>query len=200
MKPSELWPNGVKPNIGDFATSKSIGRQGRAIHIWEACPQCHHERWVKYNARGLRCKDCSPPPVHFGSTNSRWNQSKKTITKSGIRVYLTSGNPYFAMAHKCSKDFAVLEHRLVMAIHIGRLLKPWEVVHHIDGNNLNNAIENLELLPNQTQHTAYTLLQVELRRLEARVTLLEAENTLLKIQIGSMGYGNPELSEGSNDL
>ena len=37
-------------------------------------------------------------------------------------------------------------HRMLMEEHLGRKLEPWEVVHHIDENKLNNAIENLEVL------------------------------------------------------
>ena len=195
---SEIWPNKVKPNVGDLATAKSIGRMGRAIHVWESCPMCDHERWIKRNTSGTCCQTCMHPPTHIGSDNPRWNPTKRTITKSGIRLNLTPDHPYFAMAHKCSKDYAVLEHRLLMAEHLSRCLKPWEVVHHIDGNNCNNDFSNLLLLPHRAMHSAYTLLQVELRRLEARVTLLEAENHLLKMQLGSVGYGNPELSGGAN--
>ena len=38
-----------------------------------------------------------------------------------------------------------LEHRYVMAKHLGRPLAADEAVHHVDGDRLNNALENLEL-------------------------------------------------------
>lgn len=37
-------------------------------------------------------------------------------------------------------------HRLVMEKHLGRKLRHDEVVHHIDGNGLNNSIENLQVM------------------------------------------------------
>lgn len=47
----------------------------------------------------------------------------------------------------CNEDGSgyVLEHRKVMAEHIGRPLKRTESVHHIDGNRQNNDISNLQL-------------------------------------------------------
>jgi HNH endonuclease len=54
-----------------------------------------------------------------------------------------------------NKDGIVPEHRFIMATHLGRSLLPTEVVHHIDGNPNNNAIENLCLFPSQSAHMAF---------------------------------------------
>jgi hypothetical protein len=40
------------------------------------------------------------------------------------------------------------EHRIVMEEYLGRELLPTEIVHHIDGNKLNNDISNLMIVSN----------------------------------------------------
>jgi hypothetical protein len=46
----------------------------------------------------------------------------------------------------------VYEHRLIIENEIGRLLKSTEIVHHKDGNKLNNNIANLELCHSIAEH------------------------------------------------
>jgi len=45
-----------------------------------------------------------------------------------------------------------LEHRIVMEKYLKRKLKPYERIHHINGNGLDNRIENLKLCDNQSKH------------------------------------------------
>jgi transposase-like protein len=59
-----------------------------------------------------------------------------------MQVWLPRDDP---MARMCQGRGFVLEHRLVMARHIGRPLTPTETVHHKNGNRQDNRLENLEL-------------------------------------------------------
>ena len=58
----------------------------------------------------------------------------------------THSNGYAQISSKASKNFKKTEHQIVMENYIGRELKPYECVHHIDGNKKNNNINNLALM------------------------------------------------------
>lgn len=47
--------------------------------------------------------------------------------------------------HSTKKGGLILEHRLVMELHLGRTLLPGETVHHANGVTTDNRLENLEL-------------------------------------------------------
>lgn len=74
------------------------------------------------------------------------------MSKDGYREILSRGHPY---ARKGTHY--VLEHRLVMEKMIGRYLLPNEVVHHKDGNRLNNSPENLQLFSENSEHLRHEL-------------------------------------------
>jgi len=99
--------------------------------------------------------------------------------------------------------YSIAEHRLVMAEHLGRPLKPWELVHHKGvrhpsssiENRMDNLYDNLELLKHKKEHLPSMNIQRMIANLEYRITLLEAENVLLKSLLDGgrdSVPGNPE--------
>ena len=81
----------------------------------------------------------------------RWKGGRK-VRKDGYTFVVAPADHPFASYTKKSGLKYILEHRYVMEQHIGRYLKPEEVVHHIDKDPSNNDISNLELFANQVEH------------------------------------------------
>lgn len=71
-----------------------------------------------------------------GENHPGWKGGIEKHNEGYILVY-DKGNGYK------NKIFA---HRKIMEEHLGRKLESSELVHHIDGNKYNNAIENLKLM------------------------------------------------------
>lgn len=92
----------------------------------------------------------SKPYDRTGSKNPKW--------KGGV-YYRKDGRVFvYAPDHpNCINGKYVLRYRLVMEAHLGRLLSPKEVVHHINGNPSDDRIENLMVLTHKTHHDFHGL-------------------------------------------
>jgi hypothetical protein len=106
-------------------------------------------------SQGLHCSDCGTRIQNNALTccscrqkrerHHRWNGGVH-VGSRGYRLVLIPGHP------NADKRGYVPEHRLVMGEMLGRALSVGEVVHHIDGNRLNNTLGNLTLFPGRGQH------------------------------------------------
>ncbi len=79
----------------------------------------------------------------------RYNISMKNVLLDNTTGYL-----YFCeVGHPLATGNAhrVLLHRHIVSEHLGRPLSKDEIVHHKDGNKLNNSIDNLEVM-SQAEH------------------------------------------------
>ena len=99
----------------------------------------------------------------------------QTITKQGYKLLKIPDNP---MAD--SRGY-VYEHRFIMSEIIGRPLKKTEIVHHKDGNGLNNSPDNLELYKNISHH------KVRHRGFEKSRKYPEEENPIVDCKCGCGG-------------
>jgi hypothetical protein len=69
----------------------------------------------------------------------------KYLNRSRGKGYVNTQGYLVKMVGPTNDRRERLVHRIVMEEHLGRKLERSEVVHHKDGNRLNNDIENLEL-------------------------------------------------------
>lgn len=81
-------------------------------------------------------------------------------------------------------------HRYLMEIKIGRKLKEEEVVHHIDGNKLNNSIDNLKIL-SRAEHNKLHIQQKDMFLHEGKYSKSEIEDLkIMKVKDFLKKYQN----------
>ena len=159
------------PDIGEIRKGRELGKISPTNNfIWHACVGCGKERWVVFKngkPHNPICKSCSQrertKTIEFmglmdrmrsrrGKDNPSWKGGRHLTDSGYVQVYVDRESPYYCMSD--SKGY-VLEHRLVMAMRIGRPLLKQEIVHHINGVRDDNRPDNLEVLPNPQEHGGY---------------------------------------------
>jgi len=148
------------PKIGEIGINK-------CKHIWQACAECGRERWVRLAHNQplyFLCHHCAcitdsrrrnmsiaKKGLFCGEQSPNWRGGKHKTLAGYFYVLLDSKDKFFRpMANNGNY---ILEHRFIMAKHLGRNLQSWEKVHHKNGIKGDNRIENLELTT-PSQHIA----------------------------------------------
>jgi len=171
------------PQLGEVRNAKEAGFKGWAKRVWSACEKCGKERWVILKVGGQpkskMCRKCCGSLIlgrAIGEKHGLW-KGGKWISQGYIMVKLYPNDPFYPMAIKPHQY--VLEHRLVMAKHLGRCLKSWEVIHHKNHIKTDNRVENLQLI-SRHRHMQVTIMEDRINSLEQQVATLEAENLKLR--------------------
>ena len=87
----------------------------------------------------------------IGASHGRWNDGPLVTSHGYAAIRVSKGHPH-AWGNKAMRGHRyAYEHVVVMVEHIGRPLRVGEIVHHTNGNRLDNRIENLELMT-QSEH------------------------------------------------
>jgi hypothetical protein len=204
------------PEIGDKVRGVLIGKTGTQrseMYQWAHCAECHATRWVKVLHGAPISQLCRPCAMRQtgktfrGAAKANWKGGRRQNRQGYILVYVQKDDFWASMARfsRGSPGGYALEHRLVMAKHLGRNLWDWEVVHHKNGIKDDNRIENLELSTNAAHITDHHKGYMDgyrkgitdgrsqaIASLQARVTALEAEVTLLRGSIQGSEIYNKE--------
>ena len=100
------------------------------------------------NGGPCRTAGCADTAVKSGYCNMHHKRVLRHGADGGpqrLRMRVGTGIDYKGYRHVRVNGRSHIEHRLVMARHLGRPLLVNENVHHIDGDRLNNDLSNLEL-------------------------------------------------------
>ena len=168
------------PDIGEVKLGREVGKGCSNKYIFVECPICKSQRWV--NEKYYLYKQCVLKGRCYSCAKGRSIFEKEQgVIVSGYRFILVSKNSeYITMSNK---DHYVREHRLIMAKHLGRLLTHSEEVHHINGDKLDNRLENLTVTDRYTHGLLHRRRANALNNMDDLLINLKRRRDKLNMQI-----------------
>ncbi len=123
------WSQEMKDKLSEIQSKLKVGRKNKG------------NKWSEEARKRFS-------ELKQGANNNFWKGGKIKDGKGYILIYYPE-HPFV------KKNRHIFEHRLVMEKHLGRYLRPKEVVHHINGIVDDNRIENLMLFSNESSHKKF---------------------------------------------
>lgn len=110
--------------------------------------------WGQHGATGAaaRTPESYAKAALKGGANPAWKGGVTLRRRRGNYVQVRYVRCPMHLVSMARRDGYVMEHRLFMAMWVGRPLVRTEVVHHVDHDPMNNCRTNLELWPDNRSH------------------------------------------------
>ena len=102
------------------------------------CKQCGKVLMARKGAK-FCSRSCSMTWMWENGRENRFVPTCKNQTRTDYVTVKVGKDHPMAM-----KNGWAYEHRIIMAESLGRMLEPWEHVHHLNGDKTDNRLENLE--------------------------------------------------------
>lgn len=139
------------PTVTTFANytqgQRTTGRKGRTY-----CKRCVAVQAGRRNAGAKRPKTAARNKQQVGSRHPSW-RGGRFVSSDGYQMIRVAARIRGWSGYR-------KEHLVVMERHLGRKLKPGEIVHHINGQKLENILRNLWLTDGKGHRDAHWSLQL----------------------------------------